>query len=60
MRVPVQPETAREFIRRMRDEDRYPDTSLLVAMLTNEAETERIQRWFGRQRVDELAISDWW
>jgi predicted nucleic acid-binding protein len=37
----------------------YLDTSLLVAALTNEAETEHMQRWLGQQQVDELAISDW-
>jgi len=37
----------------------YLDTSLLVAALTNEAETEQMQRWLGRQPEDDLAISDW-
>ena len=37
----------------------YLDTSLLVAALTNETETERIQRWLGQQAEDDLAISDW-
>ena len=37
----------------------YLDTSLLVAALTNETETERMQRWLGQQQANELAISDW-
>jgi uncharacterized protein len=37
----------------------YLDTSLLVAALTNETETERMQRWLGQQQADELTISDW-
>ena len=38
----------------------YLDTSLLVAALTNETETERMQTWLGQQLGDELMISDWW
>ena len=37
----------------------YLDTSLLVAVLTNEAETERMQYWLGDQGADDLAITDW-
>jgi predicted nucleic acid-binding protein len=37
----------------------YLDTSLLIATLTNEVETERMQHWLGRQPEDNLAISDW-
>jgi predicted nucleic acid-binding protein len=37
----------------------YLDTSILVAALTNEAATERMQLWLGAQPADSLVISDW-
>ena len=35
------------------------DTSVLVAALTDEAATARVQRWLGERQPDELAISEW-
>jgi predicted nucleic acid-binding protein len=37
----------------------YLDTSLLVAALTKEADTGRIQEWIGKRQPNDLAISDW-
>ena len=37
----------------------YLDTSLLVAALTREAGTARMQAWLGAQEPDSLAISEW-
>jgi len=37
----------------------YLDTSLLVAALTPETRTIELQQWLGRQKPDELVISDW-
>ncbi|KXV35461.1 twitching motility protein PilT [Gluconobacter thailandicus] len=38
---------------------RYLDASVLVAALTNERETSRMQDWLGPQAPEDLFISDW-
>jgi len=38
---------------------RYADTSVLVAALTNETETKRMQTWLAAQKSGNLAVSEW-
>lgn len=37
----------------------YLDTSLLVAVLTNEVNTDRVRAWLRGQPTEDLAISEW-
>jgi uncharacterized protein len=37
----------------------YVDTSVLVAALTNESETARMQNWLAAQAQGELVVSEW-
>ncbi len=38
---------------------KYIDTFVLVAALTNESETARIQEWLAEQTEGDLAVSEW-
>jgi uncharacterized protein len=37
----------------------YVNMSVLVAALTTEAETQRMQEWLAAQSADGLFVSDW-
>jgi uncharacterized protein len=37
----------------------YLDTSVVVALLSNEVGTRRARQWLGRQDPERLTISDW-
>lgn len=37
----------------------YLDAALLVASVTNEVETDRVQRWLSANSASDLIISDW-